>query len=373
MGKKIIVAGHICLDITPVFPKNNEVSSLDEIMVPGRLINVGAAEVHTGGSVANTGLALKKLGNDVALMGKVGNDAFGGMVRRLLSDSGVDGLLTDDDSSTSYSVVLAVPGIDRIFLHDPGANNTFSSSDIPDEALEDAVLLHFGYPPLMKKIYADNGAELEAIFSRAKAKGIATSLDFAAIDSNSEAGQVDWLALLQNVLPQTDFFLPSFEELCFMLDREKFDRLHALGGDMTEKLDFAQDVMPLAEKCLALGCGFVLIKCGTAGMYFASGNMENVGARLELDAKLWAHKSGIQPCYKAEKICSATGCGDASIAAFLTALLTGKAPVECAMLAAAEGACAVTSYDALSGLKTVPELEAKLAAGWDTMGGTTCL
>ena len=148
--KKIIVAGHICLDITPVFPAQQSYQEMSEALVPGKLVRMEGADVHTGGSVANTGLALKMLGNDVTLMGKVGADAFGSMIQNILRTHGVGGLLTDPASATSYSVVLAVPGIDRIFLHNPGANDTFVSTDIPESMLEDADLLHFGYPPLMK-------------------------------------------------------------------------------------------------------------------------------------------------------------------------------------------------------------------------------
>ena len=60
MGKKIIAAGHICLDITPVFPEQ-KVENIGDIMVPGKLIQMGSADVHTGGAVANTGLAMKGL------------------------------------------------------------------------------------------------------------------------------------------------------------------------------------------------------------------------------------------------------------------------------------------------------------------------
>lgn len=78
------------------------------------------ADVHTGGSVAKTGLTLRALGADVQLLGKIGNDAFGTMVQDIVRKHGADGLIVDENSSTSYSAVLAVPGIDRIFLHDPG-------------------------------------------------------------------------------------------------------------------------------------------------------------------------------------------------------------------------------------------------------------
>ena len=131
MKKKVIAAGHICLDITPIFPgKKNKL--LTDVLAPGKLLNVGEADVHTGGSVANTGLAMKILGADVTLMGKIGDDAFGGMVSSILNkyDAG-DGMLVTAGESTSYSVILAVPGIDRIFLHNTGANDTFCAEDIP--------------------------------------------------------------------------------------------------------------------------------------------------------------------------------------------------------------------------------------------------
>lgn len=360
----IIAAGHICLDITPVFPAGRGYAGVDELLVPGKLIHMDPADVHTGGSVANTGLALKLLGNDVSLLGKVGDDAFGAMVQSILARYGAGGLLVDPAGSTSYSVVLAVPGVDRIFLHNPGANDTFTGSDIPEEALEEAVLFHFGYPPLMKKMYENAGEELARLFARVKAKGIATSLDFAAIDPASEAGQVDWQAVLRAVLPSVDFFVPSFEELCLMLDRENYDRLAALGGDMIDHLDMGRDVKPLARKLLDMGAKAVLIKCGTAGMYYRTGDMSGVGARLELDRQGWSNQEGVQPCFKADIVRSATGAGDTSIAAFLTAVLRGKTPGECAALAAAEGACAVTAYDALGGLRPLEELEARIAAGW---------
>ena len=75
MSKKVVVAGHICLDITPGI-NAARVDSISDIIRPGSLLNVGKADIHTGGAVANTGLALKKLGADVTLAGKIGDDEF---------------------------------------------------------------------------------------------------------------------------------------------------------------------------------------------------------------------------------------------------------------------------------------------------------
>ena len=205
----------------------------------------------------------------------------------------------------------------------------------------------------MRKLYENDGAELAAILRRVKEHGIATSMDMTNIDPNSEAGKIDWLKILAASLPYTDFFVPSFEELCFMLNRQRYDELSAKGGDMTDGLDMLRDVKPLADKCLELGCKAVLIKCGISGMYYKTSDqatMETVGSRLELNAAEWANKEGVQPCFRADQVLSGTGAGDTSIAAFLLAAAEGKAPAQCAALAATEGACAVTAYDALSGL-----------------------
>ena len=369
MTKKIISAGHICLDITPVFPASVRGGTIRELLQPGKLLQMEAADVHTGGSVANTGLALKLLGNEVVLLGKIGKDVFGEMVKSIVAAYDAGGLIEDAGTSTSYSVVLAIPGYDRIFLHNPGANDSFSGADIPEEVLKEASLFHFGYPPLMKRMYADGGEELREIFRRVKEHGIATSLDLAAVDPNSEAGHADWRAILGAVLPMVDFFVPSFEELCFMLDRERYDRLNR-GGDMTDGLDLRTEALPLAEEAIRMGCSAVLVKCGKSGMVYktaGAGAMRAVGRNLSLNAAAWAGREGIQPCFRADIVRSGTGAGDTSIAAFLTAVLRGFDPAECAALAAAEGACSVTAYDALSGLRPIEELSGKIRAGWETL------
>ena len=365
--KKVISAGHICLDITPVFPAGKQYDQISSLLVPGKLIQTEAADVHTGGSVANTGLALKLLGCDVTLMGKVGDDAFGMMIRSILARYGAGGLLVDPESSTSYSVVLAVPGVDRVFLHNPGANDTFTGADVPDDALRDAALFHFGYPPLMKRTWENDGAELVSLFRRMKEKGIATSLDLAAVDPQSPAGHADWERILANVLPWVDFFVPSFEELCWMLDRDRYNRLALAGGDMTDRLDLEAEALPLADRLLSMGCRIVMIKCGTSGMLLRTAGREtvsDVGSRLEMDADAWCDQLVFQPCFRADIVRSGTGAGDTSIAAFLAAVLNGREPSACIALASAEGACCVTAYDALSGLKPLDELEERIRKGW---------
>lgn len=370
-NKKVVVAGHICLDITPVF-SSNKAGKLKELLIPGKLVNVEEADVHTGGVVANTGLGMKILGADVELMGKVGKDSFGELVLNILDKHGVaKGMISDSKVSTSYSIVIAMPGVDRIFLHSPGANDTFLAEDIKENLLENVSMFHFGYPPLMKSMYQNEGEELLKIFKKMKELNIATSLDMAAIDAASEAGNVNWTKILEKVLPYVDFFVPSVEELGFMLHRERYEAWlrRADGKDITSILSIDKDVKPLADKLMDMGAKVVLIKCGAPGMYYRTGNksrLSEIGSNLHMDLESWIDKEGFEESYKPEAVVSGTGAGDTSIAAFLTAILNGGYTFEkCLQLAVATGACCVSSYDALGGLKSFEELEEKINNGWE--------
>lgn len=324
---KVIVAGHVALDITPVFPRETAYESVSDVFSPGKLIKVGRAEFSVGGAVSNTGLAMHKLGADVSLLGKIGDDSFGKIISGIYDSYGAGGLIADPSVTTSYTVVMAPPGIDRIFIHDPAANDTFTCDDIRDEDLEGTELFHFGYPPLMKSIYENDGDELLKIFRRVKEKGILTSLDMAAVDPASESAKVDWPLVLEKVLPYVDYFEPSLDEILCML-----------GPDY-------KDAKSLADECFRLGAGTVLIKCGTDGIYYRS-----------------ADEEGVQHFFTPPgPFASATGAGDTSIAAFLYAMLEGKNVRESTAIAAMEGACCVTSYDTISGLRTLPELEEMIA------------
>ncbi len=366
---KIMAAGHICLDVTPVFPCRSA-CTVGDVLSPGRLVNVGSADIHTGGSVANTGLAMKLLGADVTLVGKVGKDQFGLIVRHILEQYGCpDGLVEHEGSDTSYSVVLAIPGVDRIFLHNPGANDTFSADDITADMLDGVSHFHFGYPPLMKRMYENCGEELVRLLSAVKQRGITTSLDMAMIDASSDAGQQDWHAILERIIPLVDIFAPSVEELCFMLDRARYSEwmTRAAGGDITAVLDIERDVKPLADELVAMGARAVVIKCGAPGIYYRTAGSEVMAQICQahgLDIGAWSDIEGFEESYLQENIVSGTGAGDTSIAAFIATMTEGCDLTECVRLAAATGACCISAHDALSGLVPLDELRRRINAGW---------
>lgn len=366
--RRAVVGGHICLDITPVF-NGKKVLRVDEIIKPGKLVHVEEADVHTGGAVANTGLAMKLLGIDTKLMGKIGDDPFGKMVLSILNSyNAADGMIIDKQATTSYSIVLAIPGIDRVFLHNPGSNDDFSSTDIKLEELKGNDLFHFGYPPLMKKMYQQNGEELYKLFKSVDELGIVTSLDLAAVDSTSEAGQQDWETILRKVLPYVDFFVPSVEEVYYMLDRERYEKCLDKAGnrDITEILSIEDDIKPLADKLYEMGAKNILIKCGAPGLYYKTAG-ENEIKRIEnkLNQKMtsWIDKEGFENSYKPKKVLSGTGAGDTTIAAFLSSMLQGYSLEKSLQLATATGASCVASYDALGGILSLEEQMESINAG----------
>jgi sugar/nucleoside kinase (ribokinase family) len=359
-----VVAGHICLDLTPRF-ETMDAASMADIFVPGRLINMREIHFSTGGPVSNTGIALHKLGVDVRLMGKIGNDHLSISVLRLLSEINAGEYMTVvDGEDTSYTVVIVPEGFDRIFLHNPGANNTFNADDIDYDSVARARLFHFGYPPLMRRMYENGGDELVKIFKRVKSLGVTTSLDMSLPDEQSESGKVDWEGILQRLLPYVDIFLPSVEETMFFIDKPAYRKLKSAppGQDILLNLDM-NELHPLGEKLLGFGAKVAVVKCGVRGYYITTADeeaLDGIGRARPGDARSWAGRELIEESFHVDKEVSATGAGDSSIAGFLSAYLRGMTIEECIRTACCTGGQNVRVLDALSGIESFEETQRML-------------
>jgi sugar/nucleoside kinase (ribokinase family) len=325
---------------------------------PGQLVVVGPAATSTGGAVANTGVALHRLGVPVRLVAKVGDDVFGRAVLDALRaehDGLASGLVVSAGEATSYSIVISPPGIDRSFLHCPGANETFAAADVGDEALAGARVFHFGYPPIMPRMYADGGAQLRDLLARVRERGTATSLDLCQFDPEGEAGRVDWGAVLAATLPFVDVFAPSIDELLLAL------------GEPAVAIDRPQ-LADLGARVLELGASVVAIKLGDQGLYLrTTGDAVRGRAfcdRLGLAVGDWLGNELLAPCFRPSTLAGTTGSGDATIAGLLAALLRGDGPAEAATAATAVGACSVEAVDPTSGIPPWPEVAARIEAGW---------
>jgi len=352
--KKVMIAGHLCLDITPAFTSTDK-SNLNEIFSPGKLTVVDNAVLSTGGAVSNTGLAMAKLGVDAVLNGKIGTDGFGDLIKKLVGEKRAATLKTVSDQSSSYTIVLTPPGVDRFFLHSPATNDTFCAEDIDYDLAKKCELFHFGYPTLMKRMYENEGAELIEMYKRIKTLGLTTSLDMAMADPQTPAGKLNWQKVLENLLGSIDIFLPSIDEITFMLDRDLYEKRNAQAkGDDPVMAYNPQDCRDISDKLISMGVKIVVIKCGIRGLYLRTAAKEQIagiGKASPADLDAWEKRELWAPSFKAEQFGSALGAGDATIAGFLCGLIAGFSPEETLQLANTIGFQNVHTLDALSGIK----------------------
>ena len=123
--RPVIVAGHVCVDLTPAL-------DAPPGMEPGRLIQVGPLAMSAGGCVGNTGAALAALGVPTHLVASAGSDELGRVLIALLAATSADtsGVSRLDGRGTSYTIVVDVPGRDRTFWHHLGANAAFDGTGV---------------------------------------------------------------------------------------------------------------------------------------------------------------------------------------------------------------------------------------------------
>ncbi len=351
-----IVAGHICLDIIPDLSSINS-DQFDRTFQPGRLLQAGPATLSPGGAVSNTGLALHRLGINTKLIAKVGDDQLGKTLCECLGNQGselADGIIASPQSTTSYSIVISPDGVDRRFLHHPGANDDFCAQDIEFANIKDEKLFHFGYPPLMKNMYSNNGSQLMEIFKQVKEHGLTTSLDMAFPDPNSPSGKADWHAILSKVLPFVDIFVPSLDEILFMLKE-------------TETANLSSNLLDrVTGELLDMGTKMVLLKLGDQGLYLRTAEYYpgiDFG-RIDLtNLPQWSGIKTWEPCFEVEAV-GTTGSGDVTVAGFIAALIHGVSPMDCLTFALGVGACNVETPDALSGVRSWDETWRRINSGW---------
>lgn len=311
MGKTAIV-GHLCVDLRPHLP-------VPPTLEPGTLMQVGPLAIGLGGAVANTGRVLARLGHPVVGWGAVGPDDLGAIVRsRLAGLPGFDFRPVPVPAGTSYTIVVEPPGTDRVFWHHPGSNGEL---DLAGVAVDGVELLHFGYPSLLPGVCADAGSALQALFGRAAATGVVTSLDLAWVDPGSPAAAVDWPALLRRILPLTDILSPSYDDLACIFD-------------LPTRYD-AATAADLVDLLLEWGAGVVMITAGADGLVLGSGGarrLERLSA-CGADTAGWAGVRLAVPARQLSRQATTTGAGDAATAGLLAGLRSGCGPLGAAELA----------------------------------------
>ncbi len=299
----IIVADHVC---TPI----------DHVPAAGELVMAERMLLTIGGCAANAAVDLAKMEVRTAIVGRVGDDAFGRIVTEYLHQAQVytGHILTSRNAETSQTLIVNVAGEDRRFIHTFGANAEFRAADIPLALLNTCRVLYVGGYLLMPGLKEE---ELIPVFAVARGKGVKTVVDVAI----PKAG--DYRARLEKLLPHVDVFLPNNHE--------------------GELLTGEKDPVRQAEALHRLGAKTVVITQGSAGSVLVQANL-----RLRAGAYQVPYVDG-------------SGGGDAFDAGYIYGLLHDLSPQDCLRVASALGASCVRAVGTTPGVFTRAECDRFLA------------
>lgn len=119
----IVVIGSVNIDI---------VASVSRLPAPGETVTGAELNRFPGGKGANQALAAQRLGADVKLIARVGDDAAADEALQLLRDGGVD--LSEcrcvDGAATGTALIAVAPSGENHIVVAPGANKMLAPNDV---------------------------------------------------------------------------------------------------------------------------------------------------------------------------------------------------------------------------------------------------
>ncbi|GAB3792691.1 carbohydrate kinase family protein [Dyella agri] len=215
--KRILIAGELNVDL--VF------RDCQSFPAPGREVLAEDAMVVPGSSSMICAMGLARLGNPVAFAGKVGVDGWGGFCVSALQGAGIDVAAVRRDPGLRTGITASFStSTDRALVTFAGAIGALRAGDVGDELLAGVDHLHVSSYYLQSALRP----ELTALFARARALGLSTSLD-PGFDPEQHWGD-EWRDLLAGV----DLFLPNDVELAGISGFESpLDGLRALDNGRT--------------------------------------------------------------------------------------------------------------------------------------------
>jgi 2-dehydro-3-deoxygluconokinase len=294
------------------------------------------------GAEANVAVGVSRLGRTVTYLGRVGEDAFGTVIRRKLRGEGVDvrWLASDPGAPTGVMVrELRDLGPMEVIYHRAGsAASRVTVEDVrsaaADGAMDGARWLHLtGITPA---ISASAAGAVDAAIEEARARDLTISLDLNIRRRlwSEEAAR----ATLSALSARCDIVLGGLDEV-------------AVVAGLAATLEAGGSVDPhaAADALLALGPSRVVVKLGAQGAL----ERRRDGTSIAGDAAPAIPVRVVDP----------VGAGDAFSAAWIVSVLEGATPHAALRAGNAAGAAVVSTVGDLTGMPTRKELEAILRSG----------
>ena len=292
---KILVVGSINMDLVVRVPHAPE---------PGETVLGGDFATYPGGKGANQAVAASRMGGEVSMVGRVGNDDFGdSLIQTLLNDQvKTTYVIKDADAATGVAMIAVTADGENMIMVASGANMELSIEDVNNAR------------PLMREadiLLVQLESPLEVV---TRAVELAKAYDLPVV-FNPAPGQILSRALLSNV----DYLTPNLSELKCLTDEENVDGA--------------------IQKLKEWGVKTLVITLGVNGVRVVTEEMDRHMPAFEVTAV------------------DTTAAGDAFNGAFAVALAEEKPLLEAVWMGLAAGALAVTKCGAQTSLPTREAVE----------------
>lgn len=304
---KIVVLGGINIDLvamTPRFP------AAGETVVGRQFLTYG------GGKGANQAVAAGRMGAQVSMVGRVGDDIFAPQALKALVDSGVDVSTVGitPNTSTGIAVISIDDSAQNQIIQVLGANSTCGEEE---EARVTSLL--DGASALLLQLEVSIDLSLRCA-QAAKERGVRVILDPSPVRPVPEA----------------------FYACCDIITPNETDARALVRAPVTDR--------PSAEKAAATllqrGVGAVIVTLGPQGAYYATGTGSEFVHAFNVDAL------------------DSVGAGDAFNGALAAALGEGSDMGRAVRFAAAAGALSVTRSGAQDSMPSRAEVDTLLRSGF---------
>lgn len=308
MGVKVTVVGSINIDL---------VTQVARFPRPGETIIGGDLETISGGKGANQAVAAARLGAEVTMVGRVGDDVFASQLKKNFAAESIDAthVSTSGDTASGVALILVDKAGQNSIVVASGANAKVTPKDV-DGAAEviaaaDVLLLQLEIP-------------LESVLRAAQIaheQGVKVVLNPAPARPLS----ADLLSLI-------DFLIPNESEASALVS--------ALSGSPATGPD---ETLPSADKLRSFGVETVILTAGEQGAFLAE-----VGGTRRF------------PAFSLEQVVDTTAAGDAFVAGLATAIAEGKPLSEAVLWGNAAGMLAATRAGAQPSLPSRADIDALL-------------
>jgi len=292
---EIVVVGSLNLDTT---------ARVGRLPGPGETVLGTGHATDTGGKGANQAVAAARLGRQVGMVGRVGDDDAGHHIRQVLTAEGIDahGVSVDDAAPTGMAFITVDSVGENMIVVSPGANAALTILDLERSG---DLIANAGVLLLQLEI------PLEVVHhAAALCRGTVILNPAPAAELSAE--------LLENV----DVLVPNRTELATLTGSEPASTT----GDVAAQLD----LLDTAVGIVTLGADGALVRAGGSTTHVPAPMVEAVDA---------------------------TAAGDAFCGALADAIATGADPVTAATWAVRAGAVTATRHGAQQSLPTRSEVE----------------